>query len=851
MHQHRSAYGVGRAKATRSVCRNVLVRVMKAIRVKLDPSSVMSQLPALPCVIAAADQGTLIYVYGEADLVARCHAKLIEKVGGDLIEAGDPVPAFAITTQGNVKSVDLTKPELFTVTEETAQWILDPIAAYKANGIRPIPLHKGTKKPRLDGWEKEEQADKINADDNIGGALDDITDIDCDWQRASLFARLLLPQTKSFGRSGKPYSHLLYNSVIEFEQFKSPRKVSGEKDMVIEIRRGANKQTMLPPSIHDSGEQVAFETAFPIAEIDPKELRRLVGIVAFVTVIDGLWGGARHDSLLALAGVLRRASVDKARMIAIKNAIFALHGDDPKDKADRDRIIDDTYNKDVKKVASWTKLATEFGLSKDEVAVFKKWLYPGTIVHVSEEVLAFVERYAAITLEGRVAVIDMTARRFETINRDDFFALHDNKPSMDPITRRMSSVGRVWWKDPDRLTFNGVVIEDPATYRGEGYNYFRDFDVQPREGDVGPFIELTEFIAGGIKEHRDWMLDFLADMVQRPTEPSPHVGIIMFGPQGQGKSLWMKFIYKMCGPDLGMWVPRSKSFLGEFNRAAYGKVAICCEEAPFAGSGQLAAELKTFIAGDDYEYAQKFAPAFTGKNVSRFFSTSNHDHAANIDNDDRRYYLPQIEKRFDLETEDGKAKAWEHFTPHYRLLKGDGPAHLLHFLKERKYKDETLMVAPITQGKRDNKLRSNPVLEWLDEVAENGVLPHDIHGEGKVSSKAACEVINRALVGHKKVTPESLAADLKKLIKPGKARNTNFIVTQSQVPDAKNGGSKTMFKTEPARGFDFGPLPAFREKMHKITNRDYPKGDKHWGRFIYQWVEGDGDRPDIDVDVPF
>ena len=68
--------------------------------------------------------------------------------------------------------------------------------------------------------------------------------------------------------------------------------------------RGA--QTVLPPSIHPSGEQVRWEDQRSPLEIDATELHRLVALIAAATLLARAWPveGARHEASVALAGGL-------------------------------------------------------------------------------------------------------------------------------------------------------------------------------------------------------------------------------------------------------------------------------------------------------------------------------------------------------------------------------------------------------------------------------------------------------------------------------------------------------------------------------------------------------------------
>jgi hypothetical protein len=116
-----------------------------------------------------------------------------------------------------------------------------------------------------------------------------------------------LPPTNSvFGRPGKPRSHRLYVvepalSTVKFQDPLRPKKTA----MLVEVRSGGC-HTVFPPSIHESGEEIAWDRdADPLA-IGGEVLLACVRRLAAAALLARYWppSGARHDCALALAGTL-------------------------------------------------------------------------------------------------------------------------------------------------------------------------------------------------------------------------------------------------------------------------------------------------------------------------------------------------------------------------------------------------------------------------------------------------------------------------------------------------------------------------------------------------------------------
>ncbi|MBZ5677978.1 MAG: bifunctional DNA primase/polymerase [Acidobacteriia bacterium] len=204
--------------------------------------------------------------------------------------------------------------------------------ACSEKGFSPVPVPYRSKKPVSTSWQRlevtlETAPQHFNGQvQNIGVLLGDrfgSTDVDCDCPEAITAARNLLPETSLiFGRQSKPFSHYFYRSdpPLRTYQFRDPL----DHVMLIELRGLSSDgsiglQTIVPPSIHEAGEQIRFEHGFDgmPANIDADVLVTAVRRVAAASLLARHWPapGSRHLAFLALAGVLARGqwSLDDAR----------------------------------------------------------------------------------------------------------------------------------------------------------------------------------------------------------------------------------------------------------------------------------------------------------------------------------------------------------------------------------------------------------------------------------------------------------------------------------------------------------------------------------------------------------
>ncbi len=183
--------------------------------------------------------------------------------------------------------------------------------AYLKDGFKVIPVPAGKKGPRIKRWQelnisRQEVAQHFNARNNIGVLLgakaDWLVDVDLDADEAVTAAEAFLPKTGwVHGRPGKPRSHRFYRA----KGVKTKRFIDPKGQCLVELR-STGCQTLVPPSLHPSGERYRWDQQGKPNRVPAKELYQRVARVAACTLIARSWPkrGDRHSCALALAGLL-------------------------------------------------------------------------------------------------------------------------------------------------------------------------------------------------------------------------------------------------------------------------------------------------------------------------------------------------------------------------------------------------------------------------------------------------------------------------------------------------------------------------------------------------------------------
>lgn len=200
------------------------------------------------------------------------------------------------------------------------------IEAYR-RGYYAVPIRGREKRPHGSGWTRrpdglteEIQSSRFGAAvadgaTNIGLVLGQasggLVDVDMDNPLTYSVAPAVLPPTAMVtGRVGRPRSHFWYRATGEVPGKRSYKMPDGST--IVEFRSDGH-QTLIPPSIHPSGESYRWESqpwggeSGP-AEIEGTKLAMRVATTALICVLKDHWPdrGGRHDAYLALAGGLLR-----------------------------------------------------------------------------------------------------------------------------------------------------------------------------------------------------------------------------------------------------------------------------------------------------------------------------------------------------------------------------------------------------------------------------------------------------------------------------------------------------------------------------------------------------------------
>lgn len=213
----------------------------------------------------------------------------------------------------------------------------------------------------------------------LGAASNGLTDADADSPEAIKLAPYFLPTTDAiFGRESKPSSHWLYYTDLHLTE---PKGVLQFKDldgrMICELRFGSsgeqdengethnNAQTVIPPSVHESGQSVGWVQEGDPARCDAEVLKQRFKRWGLASLFLMAWPeeGGRHHAAFTIGGNLARVGWSEEEASHFVGAISTAAGDKEVDVRDFRRAARDAVRSfhDDKPTPGLPKLTEQFG----------------------------------------------------------------------------------------------------------------------------------------------------------------------------------------------------------------------------------------------------------------------------------------------------------------------------------------------------------------------------------------------------------------------------------------------------------------------------------------------------------
>lgn len=555
-------------------------------------------------------------------------------------------------------------------------------------------------------------------------------DLDC--PEAIFLAPYFFPPTPGvFGRESKRRSHLLY--LVDDEElpkitFMDPMR-KGKDQGILELRGDGGHQTVLPGSVHESGELIEWDQeigsrAPVLPRVSASVLIRAAQMTATAVLIARhLWNpGSRNDVSNALCGMFQRLGwslEDTERMI---QAVMDFTGDED----GRMRLITarNTYNKAERgaKTTGSTKLKeiTAAPLVVDRIL---EWVGDPSTQFIDD----YNERFAVVSLEGKMRVVNTRVRPsypptfssredFIHLNESDTLTITDDKGNPKRLEK-----SKLWLKDPRRQSYSGVDFMPGVDGEGTTFNLWTGWAIppDPDAGSCTAWLELLRsIICGDDPGLFEWCLHWFAGILRDPMDKAG-TALVLVGEFAAGKSLLLGYFGQILGGAYTV-VTDAEQIYGKHNKHLATTLLLHSEEAVYGGEQKHRSVIKSLITDEFQMYEPKNIDAKQIRSFVRVALASNELQAAPVEPGDRRFTVIDLGQRKVSEALKDRVVAEK---------KAGGPSALHHFLRAMPYDPKI----PRTNVKNESLINMksgglDPIDGWWFETLQNGtLLPDYLH----------------------------------------------------------------------------------------------------------------------------
>ena len=384
------------------------------------------------------------------------------------------------------------------------------------------------------------------------------------------------------------------------------------------------------------------------------------------------------------------------------------------------------------------------------------------------------KNHAVIMVEGKCFVlnefIEPTNHRLDfTLSKiSDERGFYHNKKVwiMKKDQLKEISIIDLWYDSPRRREYKAIVFDPDRQDDQSYYNMYRGFDVEPKEGNWSLMRNhIHDIISSGNNEIFNYIMGWMARIVQDPGGQRPGTVIVLKGKQGTGKGCFVTYFGKIFGSHFSH-IMNPDHLTGKFNNHLNKALLVFVDEGVWGGDVQRAGILKGMITEETIMCEPKGKDPFPVKNHSNIIIASNNDWIVPAGFEERRFFV--------LNVAEEKMQDTDYFEAIYNEMKNGGCEAMLYDLLHYNYSSINLRKFPRTEALFDQMLLSMPTYKqfWY-EVLRQG----SINSSGKWPDHYVADLLYEHYVkfsnimGERRVrTPGVFGKKIKKLC-PGIERN--------------------------------------------------------------------------------
>jgi hypothetical protein len=316
-----------------------------------------------------------------------------------------------------------------------------------------------------------------------------------------------------------------------------------------------------------------------------------------------------------------------------------------------------------------------------------------------------------------------------------------------------AAAGEAWLRNPARRQHERVVMQPaaPVVTTDNCLNVWSGFSVESVPGDVRPFFALLNRLVPD-PEACGFVCSWLAHLLQHPHIKMSVALVIWSREQGVGKNLLFECVAKVIGQRHATKIEQAE-LASQFNGWMRDKILVIGDEVIGEDRRQHADKLKGLITGTTIQINEKHQPLSEIENLANFIFLSNHPTAMFVGQDDRRYFVWEIEASPITAVE---AKAFAHWRDNGGL---SALRHHLQSLDVSSFNPKAR--APATAAKKLMVDANRSDVEvWAEQIVSSGA--GQIIGREVASAMELADCYERT-TGRSKPSAKTITSTFKRL----------------------------------------------------------------------------------------
>jgi hypothetical protein len=324
------------------------------------------------------------------------------------------------------------------------------------------------------------------------------------------------------------------------------------------------------------------------------------------------------------------------------------------------------------------------------------------------------ENYAVVRMGGDTVILHEQPDQppqFMSVAALHLWFANDRVAVRTRTGTEMVPVSRWWIKNKRRRQYERVVF-DPTDKDPQHFNLWHGFPVQP---DASKSCEkflahIRDNICSGNEDHYQWVIGWLAHMIQRPEEKSG-AALVLRGQEGVGKGFLANYLGRLC-PQHYVVVSQATHLTGRFNPHHQQALLIFVDEGFWAGDKVGEGALKHLVTDPELLIEPKHVNPFMVRNLSRLIIVSNEHWVVPAGTRARRWFV--------LDVADTHANDRKYFGDIAAEMEAGGLAALMHLLMTFDLSTVDIYTTPKTAALLEQKEESAAPHErwWLQCLQE-------------------------------------------------------------------------------------------------------------------------------------